>query len=184
MENIMSFQKEKFLTGEFLVSSINAGLQTRNTNYPIYNAVENYGKASQNLKLDVKDHLIKYLLVFNESSENDHYENIENLSRFISEKYETILFNQRFRIGVSQKIINLFLKYMWIYGKIKMPYHCPFDSNIKTSLTEKNSKIGLQDWTVLDNLEEYKIYVSLARIKAQAEGLSIPEWELVKWNSR
>lgn len=184
MENNTLFQKDQFLTNEFLMFSLNAGLQTRNSNYPIYQNQGSYGNVSQILRSDVKDYLVAYLQKFNDLTEKNHYDKIEIMSKIISDKHGHILFNGRLRIGVSQKIINLFLKYMWTIGKIRMPYHCPFDNIIKTRLLAENHNFVLQDWTVLDSIEEYKKYVSLAKIKANNKRLTIAEWELLNWNRR
>jgi hypothetical protein len=172
-------KKQQFLTEEFLMFSLNAGLQTRGYQVYMYN-----GKGCADLRADIKSYLVQYAQEFDKSTEDYHFEKIELLSRFLSEKYSNILLNSRFRIGISQKIINLFLKYMWTAGNIKMPFHCPFDGKIKSKLLKGNGTIFLQDWTMFDTIDEYEKYVSLARIKAAELQLKIAEWELVNWNRK
>ncbi len=159
--------------------SLNAGLQTRS--YPVYLFYSNDGIQ---LKQDIKQYLIQYTQSFDNITERDHYRKIIELSDQISETYRKILINGRFRIGVSQKVMNLFLKYMWTSGYIKMPYHCPFDSIIKSKLIKDSNHTYLQDWTMLDSIEEYEKYVTMASIKAAQMNLTIAEWELVSWNRR
>lgn len=178
-------KKEEFLVSELLVTTISSGLQTRNKNFPIYSNKSIPPEASNNLKNDLKEFLLLTLEQFPSCHENDHFSNIIKLSNDISEKHSKILHNGRFRIGISQKVINLFLKYIWAAGKIGMPFHCPFDSIIKDALLKGYSeRLTLMDWTSLDGIEEYKKYVSLARIIASEKRLSIAEWELNNWRRR
>jgi len=171
-------QKEQFIIKEFLMLTINAGLATRNQYYPIYKK-EKDNESAMHFKTDVNNYLIEYLYQFNNCNENEHYDKIENMSKILSEKHKNILHNERFRIGVSQKLINLFLKYYWTIDKIKTPFHCPFDNGIKLELNNN----GLQDWTKLDSLDEYKKYVYLAKTHADKKNISIAEWELSLWNN-
>jgi len=171
--------KKEFLVNEFLMFSLNAGLQTRS--YPVYLYYSNEGIQ---LKHDIKKYLIQYTQNFENTTEEDHYRKIVEMSDLISETYKKILINGRFRIGVSQKVMNLFLKYMWTAGYIKMPFHCPFDSIIKSKLIKDSNHTYLPDWTMLDSIEEYKKYVTMASIKAAKVNLTIAEWELVSWNRR
>ena len=175
----MTLKKRQFLVEEFLMFSLNAGLQTRGN--PVY---AHNGKECADMRTDIKNYLVQYAQEFDKISEDYHYEKIQNLSNSLSEKYSGVLLNNRFRIGISQKIINLFLKYMWTAGNIKMPFHCPFDSIIKSKLLKGNSTVRLQDWTMFDSIDEYRKYVSLARISADELQLTIAEWELVSWNRK
>ena len=178
-------KREEFLVSELLVTSISSGLQTRNKNFPIYNKENVPSEASKNLKNDLKEFLLLTMEQFPSCHENDHFSNIIKLSNNISEKHCKILHNGRFRIGISQKVINLFLKYIWTTGKIGMPFHCPFDSIIKVALLNGSSeRYELKDWTGLDSIEEYKKYVNLAKIIASVKGLSIADWELYSWSRR
>jgi len=174
-----TFQKKDFLVKEFLLFSINAGLQTRG--YPVYLINR---KESSDLRVDIKNFLIQYVQEFDASTEKKHYDTIELMSKLISQNHSKILINGRFRIGISQKIINLFLKYMWTAGQIKMPFHCPFDSIIKAKLLKGVTNVFLKDWTILDSLEDYDKYVVLARHKADEMNLTIAEWELVNFERR
>ncbi len=173
--------KEQFLIDEFLASSINTGLQTRNKTNPIYlyskfNTIEN-----QFLRSEIKGFLKSYLEKFNNLTEDEHFNCIELLSSKLSENHRGILLKKRFRIGISQKIINLFLKYMWSINKIKTPFHCPFDNRIKTELLSYYNDSVLVNWTELDSMEMYNEYVKVAKKVAYTTGLEIAEWELLTW---
>lgn len=178
-------KNEEFLIRELLVTSVSSGLQTRNKNFPIYRKENINPETTNTLKNDLKDFLLLTMEQFPDSIENDHFSSIINMSNNISEKHSKILHNGRFRIGISQKLINLFLKYVWSAGKIGMPFHCPFDSIIKVALQKGSRKsYDLKDWTSLDSIDEYKKYVNLARIIASEKGLSIADWELYIWSRR
>jgi len=89
----------------------------------------------------------------------------------------------RFRIGIAQKALNLYLKYLWCLDKITTPPHCPFDDGIieKLPLSEQQKK-DLQ-WTALDSLDGYQTLVDagLEKIKVTKHA-SLSEWELEAWN--
>jgi hypothetical protein len=177
-------QKFDFLKNEFLMFSLNAGFQTRNNNYPVYNSRTLSSDVKLNLKKDIYKFLLSYIEFFNSSTEEIHYNQILQLSVKITQSYNQVLFQGRFRIGISQKIINLFLKYMWAANQIKMPYHCPFDNIIITELSKNDANKNLKDWTMLDSIEDYRKYVFAAQKRANEDGLSIADWEMVKWRRR
>ena len=176
--------KEQFLIDEYLASSINAGLQTRNKLYPIYLSSNSNTVDSQPLRSEIKDFLKSYIERFNNLTEDEHFNCIELLSNKLSENHKNFLFKKRFRIGISQKIINLFLKYMWSIDKVKTPFHCPFDNIIKNELMSHYNDIVLVNWTELDSMEKYIEYVNVAKKVADKNGLKIAEWELLNWKKQ
>lgn len=109
-------------------------------------------------------------------TEEEHVRNIEHLSEELSAKHAGVLLGARFRIGSTQKALNLYLKYLWCVGEIPAPPHCPFDRWVIDLLP------GYRDvcWTKLDDIETYKRLVQAAR--TQASGLSLPVWELRIYN--
>ncbi len=177
-------KKEEFLINEMIQSSINSGLQTRNQDFPIYNFEQLQLNDAKNLRKDIHFYLLNCLTEYADITEEKHVKIIKTLSSDISLKYGKILHNKRFRIGVSQKIVNLFLKHMWVIGKIEEPLHCPFDNIIKVKILVGNKSVVLKDWTELDQISEYKKYVSFARLKAAESKTTIAHWELENWKNR
>src|SRR3989339_730159 len=171
-------KKEEFLVVEFLQYSINAGLQTRNEEFPIYRLENLSLDFAKRLRNEIKDFLLVYLKDFNRVDENGHVSRIIELSDKISKKYSEILYKKRFRIGVSQKIVNLFLKYMWTSGQIEMPFHCPIDNIIKTKVLKGIKNKALKDWTEFDKITDYMKYIDIIRQKSKDLNLTIAEWEL------
>jgi len=111
--------------------------------------------------------------------ENQHIRNIENFTKW-SKEFSSILNGGYLKIGVSQKLINLYLKYLWSLNIIKTPPHCPFDRIIITKLGYYNPP----SWTKLDNIFQYKEFVTKAKKKAEEKNLSIAEWELYVFQRR
>jgi len=176
--------KHAFLLNEIFTSSINAGLQTRNRDYPVYKKDLTDFKAKENMILCIRIFLLGYIKDFDTIDEEGHKEKISLMAKHITDNYIPILHNGEFRIGISQKIINLFLKYLWCCGWVKEPFHCPFDSIIKVRLINGDSFVQLTDWTRMNSMDEYDNYVKRAKGLAEASNCSIPAWELKVWNRR
>jgi hypothetical protein len=111
--------------------------------------------------------------------DNTHIQNIVNFTEW-SKNFASILNDGYLKIGVSQKLINLYLKYLWSLNKIQTPPHCPFDRIIITKLGYASPP----SWTKLDNIELYKEFVQKAKQKAEIQKSSIAEWELKVFQRR
>jgi hypothetical protein len=130
MNSKINLIKHEFLINELMQISIQAGFSTRNAEYPIYN-YENMGlNDARMLKRDLKQSLMDYYKEIKEGNISDkmHIEKLVNINSLLSNKYHKILFKKSFRIGVTQKVVNLFLKYLWTTNICSMPHHCPVDN--------------------------------------------------------
>lgn len=172
--------KYEFIFNEIFQASIYASFSTRNPKYPIY---AKDIKKPKTLTSDLKGLVETYILKFKKGDidENDHFEEIVNISKSISNKYKDVLHESRFRIGIAQKLLNLTLKYLWCMEMIKKPIHCPIDSIVIEKL---NPRISNTYWTKLDCIEEYRNYISEINTLAKSQNTSIAEWELNIWNRR
>ena len=169
--------KNKFLKNEFLTLTILGALGVRDKNSPIYNK-----NVKQREKEDLKDFLRNKLIEYSKHyhkrvSEEQHIRNIEQFAKEITIKHKNILHKKEFRIGIAQKLLNLYLKYLWTSDKIPKPPHCPFDNIIVSKINAKNIK-----WTALNGIKEYKILVEKA--KKYSGKKSLAEWELDIWHRR
>ncbi len=93
---------------------------------------------------------------------------------------KAVLRNESITFGVVQKLVNLYLKYLWCFDQVKNPPpHCPFDRTV----IEKG--LGLKEplWTKLNTLKEYQLLVNAAKDKSKGFG-SIAEWELIGFNQQ
>lgn len=101
-----------------------------------------------------------------------HLENIHSVGR-ASQRHAYILNHGRLNFGVSQKLLNLYLKYRWCLGHIHEPPHFPLDRRIQEILS-----IPVKSWTQLDDQAEYLKIVRQVRKKAEAANMSLAEYEL------
>lgn len=109
-------------------------------------------------------------------TEKDHYRMIEEFGSEILKKHKRILQGGKLRIGIKQKMLNLFWKVNWLlHTDIKEPLHCPFDSIIIQKLKIKGKRIN---WTEFDSMSDYKKLVKAAEIVHKEKYSSIAEWEL------
>lgn len=119
-------------------------------------------------------------------SNEEHQANIFKLSEDLTLEFggTGLLRENRFRIGTAQKLLNLYLKYMWCLERVATPPHCPFDSQIiaRLHLTERR-KQELQ-WTKVDSLSDYQSLVDAANMLIEGTHYaSLAEWELDVWGS-
>lgn len=187
---------KRFAIEECMLFSVQTGLQTRNKNFPIYNdkpdlfttrrEMKYQPDNTSNLKWAIFDFLDKYMEEIKAKgiSEDVHNAKIQEMADLLTERFKPVLHQERFRIGVSQKIINLFLKYMWSLGEIPEPCHCPVDGIIKDKIQQKMSGVELVDWTRLDDLFDYLKYIDIIRQFSISENMSIARWELENWKRR
>ena len=160
--------KQEFLHDQFLSMSISASLQHAG----IYK-----DKIRDDERLVFRVALGRILLEIsadykNPVSESRHEENIELLVQMMSDQFGGLFKDGKYRIGLAQKALNLYLKYLWCEEEIPAPPHCPFDRMIIEELLKEKPI----NWTDMDDMKDYRQLVSAAREKAQ--GVSLAEWEL------
>ncbi len=107
----------------------------------------------------------------NRLSDDQHLENIKTLATTITNEHRPILKDGVFRIGPAQKVLNLYLKYLWCFDRIAEPPHCPLDARILAKAPELSEK----RWTRLDSADEYIKCIHALRKIAGAESLA--QWE-------
>ena len=99
-----------------------------------------------------------------------HIDNIIQISKI----KHSALNNGSMNFGVSQKILNLYLKYLWCLEEIPTPPHFPVDRIIQIELKYK----PLVNWTQMKNREKYLQIIEHAKKKAKTENTSIADLEL------
>lgn len=197
MSKVQEFDKKRFIIEECMMFSFNAGVQTRNKSFPVYKKmalIDHYINKelrsqpdnTSNLKFAIFEFLDQYLLEIKKNgvNENFHLLKIQELAKTLTKNFMPILHEEKFRIGISQKIINLFLKYMWSINEIPEPCHCPIDGIVKSQIQKKIGKISLPDWTSMDNIIDYQSYINTIKQIAAKDNLSIAQWEFLNWGRR
>lgn len=165
---------KKFLKNEIWVLTITAAFQ-RARIYKSHALEEEKSRFRAETKKYINDLVQRSYLV--DCDDESHYRNLQSLSDW-SKGFGSILKGGKLNLGVSQKLLNLYLKYRWCLGNIPIPPHCPFDSRIINKL-EKSVRVN---WTQLNDIKQYKNLVYAAT--KQANEKSLAEWELQEFNRR
>ena len=167
----MNAEQERFLREEFLTLTINGAL-ARSYTYLKSTPDKHKENFHEELRRELKKIAAKYTTAV---AEQTHLSNIQELANYLSSKYSRFLVGGRFRIGIAQKALNLYLKYLWCLELIPLPPHCPFDKRIIDQLP------GCSDlnWTSIDTINDYMRLVRAAKSRAAPKSLS--EWELRAW---
>ncbi len=109
-------------------------------------------------------------------SEKKHLENIQTLNNVSS----PILKDGYLNFGVRQKVLNLYLKYLWCIDKIKPPPHFPVDRTIQLVL-KYNPVIS---WSKDLDETNYLAIINKARDIASKNDILLAEWELTAFKRR
>lgn len=96
-----------------------------------------------------------------------HIENINSICGY-SANFSDIFSNGRINFGIAQKMLNLYLKYMWSLGHIQEPPHFPVDRIIQIKLIGHSKEmglptIGLEAWTKFNDEKHYLKVINSAR---------------------
>ena len=175
--------KKKFLIDQAIVNSIGGAFQHAG----VYaKGIEDNDKRKDALRKDLIESLRAFEVVYVKSVDEDtHSQNIVRLAANLTENHKNsgILRDQRFRIGIAQKALNLYLKYMWCLGEIESPPHCPLDRRIIEKLDLSWGEREKYTWTKLNDIEDYKYLIEKCRKRAKENGnLSLADWELSVWS--
>jgi hypothetical protein len=167
--------KEQFLEREFRTNSITAAI-VRGKDNPTY--VSNASpderiQLGRTFRAELRRLQPQYESV--EFAEPDHVRNIAALAKKVTDDCKDFLAGEKLCFGRAQKGLNLYLKYLWCVGRVKLPPHCPFDSKVIGKLPSPLSAIA---WTKLDDEATYLDLVKAARAMAEKESLTLTEWEI------
>jgi len=175
----MNLDQEKwhFLNAELLASSISGAFQRAG----VYTD-KKFDHRHKQLHKKLRSLLVEYAKAYDSDiSDETHNKNIQDLADNLSQEFGDILRGRRFRIGIAQKALNLYLKYLWCVGRIRSPPHCPFDFQIISRLDLEETE---RRWTEIDSIDVYNTWVESAKRKAgQDRYPSLAEWELHIWQS-
>jgi hypothetical protein len=161
----------KFIHRMVLRSAVNAALQRANV----------YGKDADNLlKKDFKEGARSWLEQFGyryhrkSASCQNWCSDINQLAQLLTKK----LNGKRVSFGVAQKMVSLYLKYLWLLGnEDKKPLFAVLDRGIIKKAKVPNPP----NWTSLD-LKEYKRVAACVDDFAQEKhGCDGAEWESKVW---
>lgn len=164
--------KIQFIHSELWILTIGGAFQRAN----IYNSET----ISEKVKKDFRNQLFGFVndIVPNyrkNIGDNTHISNILEISRYSENEFSTILNNNRLNFGVSQKLLNLYLKYLWCLDEIGTPPHFPVDRIIQSKLKVPT----LYAWTQITDEKPYLEIINYARKKLEnLDYSSLAEMEL------
>lgn len=165
----ISDKKNSFIRDVILSNTISAAFQHAS----VYNE-----KSSQ--REEFQENVKKYLVETAEKyrQTNDHFERIREFKVNVENtEYRSILRNEQISFGVAQKLVNLYLKYLWCLGKFDMPPHCPIDRFVIDNGCQ-NPRL-YHPWT---QMTQEKYVDAMNEIKQTAGNESLAVWELDLWN--
>ena len=167
--------KEQFIKNEILTSSI-IGAFGRNKIYK--NGIND--KQRNLLKQYIRERLPKYENFYkHKKSSSDHIREIVRIKIEFSKKFKYILNGNEITIGTVQKLLNLYLKYLWVLNYIPEPPHCPIDGIVIQEL-EKVANKNLPNWPKMGRKDYQECIDIINKIK---EYKSVATWELNFWNN-
>lgn len=163
--------RARFLEAELCQLTLAAGLQRSSTYLPDAPEPQRTG-----FRASLREYLRTIVPRYSGSvSDAEHVGTLEELATEISGQHGGCLAGGRLRLGVAQKCLNLYLKYLWCAGWAHMPPHCPFDAVIMRRLPT----LTRVPWTRLDTVDQYLGLVEAARVVAGNRSLA--EWELEEY---
>jgi hypothetical protein len=159
-----------FLEYEFTTSSLLAALATRRETHPTYAADATVGN-KEKFKLWLRNYLLQVGKTYQvrNLSEAEHLSEIRRLVTDARRTHRLALHNGKFRFGVAQKVLNLYLKYLWSAGLVETVHHCPLDGIIS-----REAKLGYE-WNTSDSETEY--VQAISRLRSHVGTEQLQEWE-------
>ena len=169
--DVCVMEREKFISNEIWMLTFSSAFQRA---YIYSGGTEEQKKEFKNhLRLFIDNEVLpKYNGVINDE---EHLKSIHSIIEE-SKKYKDILTNGSINFGISQKILNLYLKYRWCLKDIHTPPHFPVDRRIQENIKYKH----LFSWTQLSDSNKYMELIEHVRgvVQKSNQYKSIAEFEL------
>lgn len=164
--------KQEYLLNEIWGLTIAGAFQRANI-YKTNQSKKIKNEFKQRLQVLIQDIASQYV---KEISEEIHVKNIQSISLF---KHKCLQ-NSELNFGISQKLLNLYLKYLWCLDRIKTPPHFPIDRIIQEELGIKK----IEPWTQMKNEKEYFKVINEAKEQAKERKMNLAELELELYKRR
>ena len=188
--NVCIDMKDQFLNSELWTLKVGAAFQRA------YLYVDN---APAEEKKKFKEAIRNYI----ENTIHPHYKEVkvneENHVKYINElsdfttSFSSIFQKGRMNFGISQKMLNLYLKYQWCKGAIAEPPHFPVDRIIQEELNKiaRKNKLKvkkIEPWTQFRDETKYLKVINFAKEMIAKDSslikFSLPEVELYLFDRR
>jgi hypothetical protein len=170
-------EKQRFLRYIFVIESISSAVKTRNKKFPVYKKGINDSR-KRPFKQFLMDYLTNLWVDVDSLDKVQMMIEINALKVKCNSDFRALFHGSGFRLGVSQKMITLYAKYLWVSGQLKTrPSLIPYDGVVKRMLQDDS----LVDWTELDDINEY---VRITQAIEEVSNGKAAEWELKRWNDQ
>ncbi|MDC0100614.1 hypothetical protein OAI90_10030 [Crocinitomicaceae bacterium] len=182
--------KDQFLNNELWTLTVGAAFQRA------YLYVDNVlDEEKKKFKTATRDYIENTILPHyreEKVNEEQHLKHIKDLSDFTT-RFSSIFQKGRMNFGISQKMLNLYLKYHWCKGDIMEPPHFPVDRIIQEELNKvaRRNKLKakkIEAWTKFEDATKYIEVINFAKemmtIDSSLMKFSLPEVELYLFERR
>jgi len=124
----------------------------------------------------IRDESERYAHCHEVVSDSEHCAAISRISHALTHRFAPYLVGGRLRFGTSQKAFNLYLKYLWRLGTVRIPPpHCPVDAIVLT-------KAGISgSWTQCDSDTDTEYMEWRDKLRQTASSLGLADWEYEVW---
>jgi hypothetical protein len=182
--------KDQFLNNELWTLTVGAAFQR--ANLYLDNAPDEEKKKFKTATRNFIENTILPHYKGGKVNEDNHVKYINELSDFTT-SYSSIFQKGKMNFGISQKMLNLYLKYQWCKGTIPEPPHFPVDRIIQEELnkTARKNRIKankIEPWTQFEDEKKYLEVINFAKeIRAKESSFmkfSLPEVELYLFERR
>lgn len=178
-------KKEHFIKLDVILSNTISAAFSQSIVYKVYKEKpENQDQFEwDEQKRKFRENIGKYLVEIEEKYDpiNDHSERIRNFKEKIESENanRAVLMCDEISFGRAQKLVNMYLKYLWCLGKFDTPPHCPIDRGVLKIVGWKEYPPD-PPWTHPEfTKEKYEEAIEMCKLKAAGQTLS--EWELFLW---
>jgi hypothetical protein len=167
----------EFIQQMYLRNAINAALQRAN----VYSD-DVTGEQKTAFKRDCSQHLAdlgRRYFAWEHDLESFCAE-VQRFSATLSQDHADTLVGHHLRIGIAQKMVSLYLKYLWLAGDCsKKPAAAVLDRGI----LEASGFHPPPNWTEMDDFRQYQDIQAAIQQRAEEEGFgSAAVWEAERWN--
>ena len=164
--------KENFIKNEIFILTI-MGAFGHNKIYINGITEENKVKFRESLKQLLMEIENKYK---NSIGEKEHLNILVKIRKNIETQNKNILNGKTISFGTVQKLLNLYLKYLWCIDIICEPPHCPIDKIILNKLKDYKTS-----WTKMNKDDYIRAIKKINFVRGKE---SIAQWELREFSRR
>ena len=181
--------QESFMNSEIWMLVFTASFQRAN----VY-VTEADEKEKKSFKFMTAGHIDSFISSYanNDINDDEHISNIKSIENY-SKHFDHLFNGGKINFGIAQKMLNLYLKYLWCLGRIKEPPHFPVDRIIQQELNLeagglKLPKLKIEPWTKFSDESYYLEIINHARIICAlddaSDKLSLAQLELKLFNRK